>query len=306
MRPYRVICLTRIRGRAAVASDGAAFLQPAAKIVHAIRVVLDGLIGPACCLCARPRPSGERAVCPPCEERLPWWRSTDGCPRCGMPTDPGIANGDVAWGPAGSAGVACPRCLAAGSPLHRSLAATRHAGPIQRLIPVFKNPRGPFGPPPAAWRLVDFLADELVLRIRTEQMPLPDFVVAVPLHPRRLQRRGFNHAALIAARIATTLAVPFDPALLVRIRDTRSQAGRNESDRRTALRGAFRARIRRGPAFVSTEGPRVFLVDDVLTTGSTLEAAADALLADGAREVWALTLSATVPGRRRPTGGSIG
>lgn len=223
-----------------------------------------------------------------------------------MPTDPGIADGDVAWGPAGSAGVACPRCLAAGSPLHRSLAATRHAGPIQRLIPVFKNPRGPFGPPPAAWRLVDLLADELALRIRVERLPLPDCVVPIPLHPRRLRRRGFNHAALIAARIAGGLAVPFEPALLARVRDTRSQAGRSERERRAALRGAFRARIGRKAAGAPSEGPRVFLVDDVLTTGSTLEAAAEALLAGGAREVWALTLSATVPGRRRPTGGRIG
>lgn len=255
-----------------------------------------------CAICRAAIATGSiRPLCRPCAIGMPWWRHADGCPRCGMPIDPKVEGSEASWG---GPLAGCPACLAGGSPLHRCLAATRYAEPIASLIPAFKNPRGPFGPRPESWRLVDYITDRIAGdladarsdRLAHETGELPDLVVPIPLHPSRLRRRGFNQADLIARRIARRLGRPFAPGVLARIRDTGSQAGLSADERRRNLQGAFRAvEALPGP------GLRIALVDDVLTTGGTLEAGAEALLAVGAREILALTLSATVsPRRARP------
>jgi ComF family protein len=112
-------------------------------------------------------------------------------------------------------------------------------------------------------------------------------VVPVPLHPRRLRRRGFNPAGLLARRLARRLELAFDPVALARARDTPSQTGLDARDRRRNVAGAFRF-VGRGPA-----PARVLLVDDVVTTGATLAAAARALRRAGASSVVGLAAAAT-------------
>jgi ComF family protein len=112
-------------------------------------------------------------------------------------------------------------------------------------------------------------------------------VVPVPLHPRRLRERGFNPAALLARAIARASHARFDPALLLRVRDTPSQTGQGRRARRANVRGAFRVK----------EGTRapgvVWLVDDVVTTASTLEECARTLRRAGARRVVAVCVART-------------
>jgi ComF family protein len=179
-----------------------------------------------------------------------------------------------------------------GSPLHHCRALVRYEGPIRRWIPGFKSARSPFGPSIAIRLAVDHLAAELARRIIRETAARPDLIVSIPLHPRRRRWRGFNHVDPIAQRIAQRLARPWAPELLERLRDTRDQAKLVGRERRENVRGAFRVVRRLGAA------TSIWLIDDVLTTGSTLEAAGEALLETGALEVRALTLASTLPHRR--------
>jgi predicted amidophosphoribosyltransferase len=109
----------------------------------------------------------------------------------------------------------------------------------------------------------------------------------VPLHPRRLRGRGSTPAARRARAVGRSLGVPADPVGLRRLRDTESQTGLGRAARRRNVRGVFAARAR-GPV-----PERVWLVDDVVTTGSTLREAAAALRRAGVREVAAVCAART-------------
>jgi ComF family protein len=114
-----------------------------------------------------------------------------------------------------------------------------------------------------------------------------DVVAWVPLSRRRRSRRGFDQAELLARALAKRIDLPVR-SLLARTRDSSSQARRSGADRRAALQGAFRV-TERPPA-------RVMLVDDVLTTGSTASACAEALKAMGAEHVCLSTAARSVGG----------
>lgn len=186
----------------------------------------------------------------------------------------------------------CPGCLADGSALHACHALLRYEGPARLWVPGFKRRHGPFGPPPALAVAIAFLARQLADQLWHRNAEPPDRIVPVPLHPRRRRERGFNHAESIARPLARALGRPCQPELLVRIRPTLAQASLRGEARRDNVRSAFRSRTLLGP------GLRIGLVDDVLTTGQTLEAAAEALLEAGAGEVVGLTIAATLPPRR--------
>jgi ComF family protein len=162
------------------------------------------------------------------------------------------------------------------APLTACVAAAEFAGEVETWIHRFKYPaRGIAGLDPAPLAVIRGLTREAALMAPGA----PELVVPIPLHPRRLRARGFNPAAVLARSLARELRAPFDPVALWRARDTPSQTGLDRRERRRNVRGAFRARERaRLPVCV-------WLVDDVVTTGSTLSEAARALRRAGARTV---------------------
>ncbi len=114
-----------------------------------------------------------------------------------------------------------------------------------------------------------------------------DAVVPVPLSKARLRSRGYNQAGLIARPLALQAGLDYRPNLLWRSRDTRSQVGLSYAERRANLRGAFEsARV--------AAGKNLLVVDDIATTGSTLQACAAALKNCGAAAVFGLTVGRTV------------
>ncbi|MFH1486375.1 MAG: phosphoribosyltransferase family protein, partial [Chloroflexota bacterium] len=114
-------------------------------------------------------------------------------------------------------------------------------------------------------------------------------VVAVPLHHRRSRRRGYNQSILLASEVSRQTGVPLIEGSLVRLRDTPPQARtRSGGERRANVEGAFGCRDQR------LRGKRVVIVDDICTTGATLNACAAAAKTAGASWVWGLTVAAEV------------
>jgi len=117
-----------------------------------------------------------------------------------------------------------------------------------------------------------------------------DVVVPVPLHPRRLVLRGYNQCSLLAARVAPELDARLVTSALARAVDTQPQAALDRADRRTNVAAVFVV-----PVPGAVQGGVVALVDDVSTTGSTLDACCRALLSAGARRVVKLVVARTPP-----------
>lgn len=170
-------------------------------------------------------------------------------------------------------------------PLSGLVAAVSFEGDVLTWIHRFKYPApGLAGLDPAARSVALELARAAAARACT---PPPDCVVPIPLHRQRLAARGFNPSALLAREIARVAGVRFAPRLLVRTRDTPSQTGRGRRARIQNVAGAFSCRT---PARVPD---RIWLVDDVVTTGSTLREAARLLRRCGARQVLGICAART-------------
>ena len=213
----------------------------------------DCLLPRHCRLCQAPDPS-DRGVCDDCLADLP--RITTGCLRCGRSL--------------AAAGSHCGRCQRHPPAFDRCIALFRYATPLDGLLLQLK-----FG---QAVHLARTFASLFAERLRDQARP--DAILPVPLHPARQRERGFNQAIEIARPLARQLGCMLDLDTCVRARATPPQTRLSAGARRRNLRGAFR--LTRAPA------SHIALLDDVMTTGSTLNEIA-ALLRDGGAQridVW--------------------
>ena len=116
-----------------------------------------------------------------------------------------------------------------------------------------------------------------------------DVIIPVPLHPKRLRWRGFNQSVLLARQLSRVLDVPMDPFVLCRSKETPPQTQLTEEERRRNVRRAFSLNPHK-----SVKGRRVLLVDDVYTSGATVNECSRSLKQAGAKEVYVLTLARAV------------
>jgi ComF family protein len=116
-----------------------------------------------------------------------------------------------------------------------------------------------------------------------------DLIVPVPLHPKRLRWRGFNQSVLLARQVSSACRAPMDPFVLRRRRETAPQTQLTEEERRKNMRGAFSVHPDR-----HIEDLRILLIDDVYTSGATVDECSRALRRGGAKAVYVLTLARTV------------
>lgn len=150
-----------------------------------------------------------------------------------------------------------------------------HAGILQVALQSFKYE--------GARELASALAGRLITVLNRLAWSI-DMIVPVPLYADRLQERGYNQALLLSGHVARALSAPCRPSALRRIRETSPQARLSQGDRRLNVKGAF-------DAGESMEGQSVLLIDDVVTTGSTLSECAAALRAAEARCIYAIAVS---------------
>jgi len=225
-------------------------------------------------VCARCRArlrTGDAGACEACLGALPAWPPQ----RCVL----------CAEGRADAPGAACAACGAA--PLAAGFAALAYAGESEAWARRFKYPDpGLLGLDPAPGALLAAALGRALVPARARAAP-GDRVAPVPLHPRRLRERGFNPAGLLAREAARALGLTWDPALLARVRDTPSQTGLDRRARRRNVADAFVVRPGR------TTPPRVWLVDDVVTTGATWSEAARTLRRAGVAEVIGVCVART-------------
>jgi predicted amidophosphoribosyltransferase len=224
------------------------------------------LIYPPQCLSCGTRVEQEHALCPDCWRATPFIGGTV-CDACGLPL-PGAEGQDAAGAP-----IHCDECLRLARPWQRGRAAMLYDGTARRLVLGLKY----------ADRLDLVRACGRWLVAAAAPILRPGMLIApVPLHWTRLLQRRYNQSAVLAHALAAEAGLDCCPDLLVRRRRTPTQDGRDLGARHANLDGALALHPRRG---AGAAGRHVLLVDDVMTSGATLAAAADACLAGGAREV---------------------
>jgi ComF family protein len=239
------------------------FPTPATPFVSLARRALDVVLPPSCLACrgAIDRPG----LCAACWRRLsflapPW------CACCGLPFEQPIG-----------AGALCGSCAAGAPGFDRSRAALAYDDGARPLLLALKHGDRLEGVPVfAGW---------LAAAMR-EFAPDIDVIAPVPLHRWRLWTRRYNQAAELARALAARTGLACDPRLLVRTRATPSQGGLSATGRRRNVAGAFMLRPGAGIA-----GRHVLLVDDVFTTGATLDACARTLRRAGAARVDCVALA---------------
>lgn len=229
-------------------------------------LLLHALLPSRCALCGAVQ---DAAVCAACA--LAYASGAPArCPCCANPCA------------AGTAGLRCGACLARPPSFDATVAACDYAAPLDGLVLALK-----FG---ARLALAPWMAARLRDAILESGVALPDLLCPVPLGPRRLVERGYNQALEIARPLAAGLGIALAPRLAARVLDTAAQSGVAPDERRRNVRGAFLADAR-----VALAGRHVGVVDDVMTSGHTLDELAGVLKRAGAARVTNLVFARTPP-----------
>ncbi|NSL54493.1 ComF family protein [Uliginosibacterium sp. IMCC34675] len=236
------------------------------RIIHAARYgssVLRGLWPQTCFVCGER--AGRQPLCPACAAQvraLP----APGCPCCALPMP--------------VAGVLCGRCQRRPPHFDATHAPFIYSHPLREMVLALKHGQG-FG-------LTGWMVQALAGAGRGVAA---DCLLPMPLHRRRLAERGFNQAMELARGLGRELGLPVRAQVLLRDVDTRQLAGLRQRERRRCVRGAFRC-------VADLSGLHVLVVDDVMTSGATLDEVARSLKQAGAARVTNLVLARTL--RERP------
>lgn len=221
---------------------------------------MDWLYPPRCCNCDR----WGFVLCDECFTQIDPL-SGNLCHKCGYPI---VGQGSL-----------CEDCRLDTPPYTQMRSWTSHAGPIQKAIHALKYKRN--------LALGSILAEPLVGIVKKNGWQI-DLVVPIPLSKSRLKTRGYNQAALISRHLAATLNIQHSSSTVKRIRNTSTQIEMDVNKRFTNLLDAFYA----NPATLKKRN--ILIIDDVVTTGATMQNCAKALLKAGADNIYCLSVARAI------------
>ena len=221
-------------------------------------IFVQSVVYPPRCLLCGGAGCGGRDLCAECLGELP--HNPVACRLCGLPLT--VAEEGV-----------CGKCLQHPPPLDGSVIPFRYASPLDHLLLGLK-----FSQQLTNARLLGGLMADAIVATGS---PLPDIIVPIPLHNTRLRERGYNQALELARPIAKRLGVPLAQGLAVRAQETAAQSKLDKKERNRNIKGAFSVR--------GKLPEHIAIVDDVVTTGSTVYELARVLRRGGAKRVvvWA-------------------
>ena len=226
---------------------------------------MDFLYPRNCLQCGAPSPEPFGYICWDCFSETPKIEPPF-CARCGDPVAGSVEHS-----------YPCFACARETPAFDGARSAVRYEGAVGNALRDLKYHH-------ALWLTGD-LAELLFNCLQAEYPDIGfDLITAVPLHPPRRRERGFNQSALLGAALARRLGIPFSERMLRRVRPTVSQTGLTAPQRAANVCGAFRIGW-----FARPQGRRILLVDDVMTTGATVNACAKALKQEGAASVHVVT-----------------
>jgi len=228
-----------------------------------LKAFLDLVLPPVCYVCGRAC-SGKYGLCEVCLASIKYI-APPRCPKCGrhLSGKPHL----------------CPECTSRNTSVEKSWSCCHYEGVIKECVHLFKY-KGYVG-------LVDIFKDVIVDFTRKNEIQKEvDLIVPVPVYPAKKRERPYNHAEILATSVSKSLAIPVDIKNLKKISWTRSQSELDRQRRLKNIKGSFLAVDR-----LVFSDKSILLVDDVYTTGATVNECAKALLETNAKKVISLTLA---------------
>ncbi|MBL1320639.1 MAG: ComF family protein [Methylophaga sp.] len=210
--------------------------------------------------------SGNDCLCQACSEQLPLLGHA--CPRCASPLQQTML---------------CGHCLNKPPEQDASFSLFRYRSPIDRLIVDLKYHD--------TLVLSQFFATQMAEQLK--KRPLPQLLIPIPLHPRRLRERGYNQSLELAKQLSKQLNIPVRHDILMRIKDTPPQASLPFAERKNNMKKAFQINNTNIPNHIA-------LIDDVLTTGHTVNFAAKVLHEMGVKTIEVWTIARTIKNDHSP------
>jgi ComF family protein len=232
------------------------------KFNHLLKISLF----PQPCILCNTASGNELGLCSACLSDLPFHQNGH-CPQCALPSTNNLI---------------CGACIASPPDFDATRSIFRYEYPISQLVQHYK-----YGQQLHLGDLFARLLQDQLLQHKPSAQTLPDLIIPMPLHPKRLTERGFNQSLEVAKILGKTFNIPVDYTACQRTKHSPPQASLPLKQRATNIKGAFKCTK-------SLTGLRVALIDDVMTTGASLNALAKAVKAKGASHVECWVIARTL------------